>query len=71
METSNSTNSTAATGEYLDAKQGAAYIRISPRHFARLKARGQIPFARLSPHCVRFRRTDLDRMMRRLTVGAE
>lgn len=66
-----STNTTAAPGEYLDAKQGAAYIRISPRHFARLKARGQIPFARLSSHCVRFRRSDLDRMMRRLTVGAE
>ncbi len=53
--------------EYMNVKEGAAYIRVSPRHFARLKARGQIPFARLSPHCVRFRRSDLDRMMAKLT----
>ena len=58
-----------AAGEYMDTKEGSAYIRISPRHFARLRARGMIPAVRLSPHCVRFRRSDLDRMMARLAVG--
>lgn len=53
----------AQFGAYLDAKQGAKYLSISPRHFARLKARGVIPFKRLSPGCVRYRRTDLDTFM--------
>ena len=44
-----------ASGEYMDTKEGSTYIRISPRHFARLRARGMIPAVRLSPHCVRFR----------------
>lgn len=53
----------AQFGAYLDAKQGAKYLSISPRHFARLKARGVIPFKRLSPGCVRYRKSDLDALM--------
>ena len=64
-------NKTDSIPDYMNAKEASAYIAVSGRHFARLKARGQIPFARLSPHCVRFRRSDLDRMMRKMTVGAE
>ena len=50
-------------GPYMNAKQGARYLTISDRHFARLKARGQIPFKRLSPGCVRYRKSDLDTFM--------
>lgn len=59
----NETMTPAQFGAYLDAKQGAKYLSISPRHFARLKARGVIPFKRLSPGCVRYRRADLDSIM--------
>lgn len=59
------TNSTspAQFGPYLTAKQGAKYITISDRHFARLVARGLIPKKRLSPGCVRYRKSDLDALM--------
>ena len=59
----NETMTPAQFGAYMDAKQGAKYLSISTRHFARLKARGVIPFKRLSPGCVRYRRTDLDAFM--------
>ncbi|OQC55114.1 MAG: hypothetical protein BWX54_02059 [Verrucomicrobia bacterium ADurb.Bin018] len=59
-----SSNATPAQfGAYLDAKQGAAYIRVSTRHYARLVARGLIPKKRLSPGCVRYRKSDLDALM--------
>lgn len=54
---------TTQFGAYLDAKQGAKYLSISPRHFARLVARGLIPKKRLSPGCVRYRKSDLDALM--------
>ena len=65
MENDMETNSMkpAEFGAYMDAKQGAAYLTISKRHFDRLKARGQIPFKRLSPGCIRYRRADLDAFM--------
>ena len=62
-------NQKPVSDEYYDAKGGSAYIQVSPRHFLRLKSRGLFPSVRLSPHCVRYRRSDLDRMMARLAVG--
>ncbi|HQM24182.1 MAG TPA: helix-turn-helix domain-containing protein [Kiritimatiellia bacterium] len=59
----NETMTPAQFGAYLDAKQGAAYIRVSTRHYARLVARGLIPKKRLSPGCVRYRKSDLDALM--------
>lgn len=63
METTTNTTTPAQFGTYMDAKQGAAYLTISPRHFARLVARGLIPKKRLSPGCVRYRKSDLDALM--------
>lgn len=54
---------------YLDTKEGAKYIKTSVRQFYRLRNRNMFPTCRLSPHCVRFRRSDLDRMMSRLAIG--
>ena len=48
---------------YMAAKQAAQYLSISGRHLARLKSRGQIPFKRLSPGCIRYRKSDLDALM--------
>lgn len=63
-------DSQAATGpqEYMRAKEAADYYRVSLRHFARLKARGMVPFVMLSPGCIRFRKSDLDRLMSKMTV---
>ena len=54
--------------EYMKAREAADYYRVSLRHFARLKARGMVPFVMLSPGCIRFRKSDLDRLMSRMTV---
>ncbi|MGD9611397.1 MAG: helix-turn-helix transcriptional regulator [Kiritimatiellia bacterium] len=59
----------AVADPYLDTKEGAKYIKTSERQFYRLRNRNMFPTCRLSPHCVRFRRSDLDRMMSRLAVG--
>ena len=61
METTNM--KPAEYGQYMDSRRAAQYLSISHRHFARLKARGQIPFKRLSPGCIRFRKADLDKLM--------
>lgn len=63
MEPTTNTTAPAPFNTYMDARQGSKYLSISPRHFARLKARGVIPFKRLSPGCVRYRRADLDALM--------
>lgn len=52
-----------APGPYMNAAQGAKYLTISNRHYARLKARGMIKFVRLSPGCIRYRKSDLDALM--------
>ena len=57
------TTNPEAFGPYMDAKQGAAYLTISKRHYARLVARGLIPRKRLSPGCIRYRKADLDAFM--------
>ena len=54
--------------EYMRAKEAADYYRVSLRHFARLKARGMVPFVMLSPGVILFRKSDLDRLMSRMTV---
>ena len=59
----------AVADEYFDTKAGAKHIHVSDRQFYRLRNRNMFPTCRLSPHCVRFRRSDLDRMMARLAVG--
>ena len=59
----------AVADPYFDTKEGAKYIKTSERQFYRLLNRNMFPTCRLSPHCVRFRRSDLDRMMARLAVG--
>ena len=58
------------TTEYMRAAESAQYMRVSKRTFARMKAHGKIPFIRLSPGVVVYRKSDLDRVMDRLTVRA-
>lgn len=58
------------TTEYMRANESASYMRVSKRTFARMKAHGKIPFIRLSPGVVVYRKSDLDRVMDRLTVRA-
>ena len=67
--TSDENQKPAVADEYFDTKRGAQHIQVSTRQFYRLRARNMFPSCRLSPHCVRFRRSDLDRMMARLAVG--
>ena len=61
METT--ANTPEQVGPYMDSKTAAAYLTISKRHFARLKARGLIPCKRLSTACIRYRKSDLDALM--------
>ena len=63
MNNSNEPQTPEQFGPYLTTKQGAKYLPISPRHFARLVARGLILRKRLSAGCVRFRKSDLDALM--------
>ena len=48
---------------YMDLKMAARYLTISIRHMHRLAAIGQIARKRLSPGCVRYRKSDLDAFM--------
>ena len=54
---------------YLRAGQAAAYLGISRRHLHTLSKSGRVPFAKIGPKLVLFRRTDLDKFVEAATVG--
>lgn len=66
--TTSDNQTTTSPNEYMKAREAATYYQVSMRHFARLKARGMLPFVMLSPGCIRYRRSDLDRLMAKMTV---
>ena len=59
-----------ATTDYLDRPEAAEHCHISQRFLDELRARGEIPFIRLSRRKILFRRADLDRFMASRRVDA-
>ena len=51
--------------DYLRRGEAARYLQASPRTLARWIARGHIPYIRIGPRLMLFRRSDLDRTMER------
>ena len=50
---------------YLRHWEAAEYLQVSPRTLATWIARGHIPYVRVGPRMMLFRRADLDRTMER------
>ena len=55
--------------EFLKAGEAAEYIRVSPRHLHTLAHTGRLPYVRIGPKCLRYKRGDLDRFIKAHTVG--
>jgi|GEM_PF-2453467 len=52
----------------LSLREVADHLRISERHVQNLRARRLIPFIKLSTRCLRFRLSDVERAVDKLTV---
>ena len=59
----------APTPAYLKAAAAASHLGISRRHLHTLSKSGRVPFAKIGPKLVLFRRADLDDFVRAATVG--
>ena len=66
----NDANTIREGGDWMKAKGLLKQIPISRRTLERWKARGQIPFARVGPRLILYRRSDVERMLERLTIRA-
>ncbi|HMO03180.1 MAG TPA: helix-turn-helix domain-containing protein [Kiritimatiellia bacterium] len=58
------------TDGYLNRIEAAKYLSVSPRTISDLQRRRLIPVVKIAAKCVRYKRSDLDRAMRGLTVEA-
>jgi excisionase family DNA binding protein len=56
-----------ATNRLLSLKEAAAYLQISERHVQTLRFKRLLPVTKLSSRCIRFRQSDLDRALEKLT----
>ena len=55
--------------EWLTLREGAAYGKTSIKTLRRRIADGSLPAARFGPQLIRVRRSDLDRLMRRIPAA--
>jgi excisionase family DNA binding protein len=55
---------------YLNRDQAAAYLNVAPRTVSEWQARRIIPHIKCGRKCVRYRASDLDAAMARMTVRA-
>lgn len=60
---------TADATAYLNKREAASYVSLSPRTLDAAKARGEMPFYRVGPRKVLFRRADLDRWLSTMRVA--
>ena len=64
------TKPTEENSDYLRPDGVCRYARISRRTLSDWQARRIIPFIKVSPKCVLFRKSDIDRALSRFEVSA-
>lgn len=69
--TENTTTTNAAAPFLLTPEQAADYLQITTRTLRNLVTRGLIPQTKLTGKLVRYRRSDLDGSLGRLTTGLQ
>jgi excisionase family DNA binding protein len=60
---------TTIHAELLTISEAATYLRVTTRTVRNLVARGIIPQIKITPKLVRYRKSDLDRSLSKLTTG--
>lgn len=55
-------------GHLVSLDEVAKHLGVSPRHVQSLRAKRLIPAIKISSRCLRFRITDVDRALEKLTV---
>lgn len=69
MEHPIANNRPIPVSEILTISEASSYLRVTTRTVRNLVARGIIPQIKITPKLVRYRKSDLDRSLSRLTTG--
>jgi excisionase family DNA binding protein len=69
MKDTTTQNTASTAGEILTCGEASTYLKVTSRTLRNLVSRGVIRQIKISPKLVRYRRSDLDRSLEKLTTG--
>lgn len=57
------------TIEIIDRKEAAKVLGVSTTQVERFRRQGKLPFIKLATRCVRYRRSDCEKLLQACTIG--
>lgn len=69
MSDTNTTDNNSYS-EIIDRKEAARVLGVSLTQIERFRRQGKIPFIRLARKCVRYRRSDCEKLLKESTISA-